>query len=189
MAGEFAGRNAVVNGASRGIGAAAAQRLAAGGAHVALVARPGDKSYTKAEGTLAGTAEKLAQYGTTVVTVEADMAEPEDRARTIPEAIDKLGGSIDILVNNAAANGPHSLLDYTLDRRHQLYEINFNGPIDLIQAVVPGMVDKGEGWIVNISSGTARVGASPPPANVRGLSRVLSLYGSSKAALNRVTYG
>jgi NAD(P)-dependent dehydrogenase (short-subunit alcohol dehydrogenase family) len=179
----------VINGASRGIGAAAAMRLAAGGANVALVARPPEKSYTKAEGTLAGTAEKLARFGTKIVTVEADMAVPEDRARTIPEAIEKLGGTIDILVNNAAANGPHSLLDYTLERRHQLYEINFNGPIDLIQGVAPGMVEKGEGWIVNISSGTARNGPTPPPANVRGLSRVLSLYGSSKAALNRVTYG
>src|SRR5947207_275037 len=129
MANEFAGKNAVVNGASRGIGAAAAMRLAAGGANVALVARSPEKSYTKAEGTLTGTAEKLAKFGTKVVIVEADMAEPQDRARTIPEAVDKLGGTIDILINNAAANGPHSLLDYTLDRRLQIYEINFNGPI------------------------------------------------------------
>src|SRR5439155_651188 len=80
-----------------------------------------------------------------------------DRAKVIPEAMEKLGGTIDILVNNAAANGPHSLVDYTLERRHALYEINLNAPIDLIQGVLPGMLDKGEGWIVNISSGTARI--------------------------------
>src|SRR3954468_17571310 len=188
MAGEFAGRNAVITGASRGIGAAAAQRLAAGGANVALVARPPDKSYTKAEGTLEGTADNIKRFGTTIAIVEADMFEPADRTRTIPEAVDKLGGTIDILINNAAANGPHSLIDYTLERRHQLYEINFNAPIDLIQAVIPGMHEKGAGWIVNVSSGTARIGSGPPfPAY--GLGRVLSLYGSSKAALNRITYG
>jgi NAD(P)-dependent dehydrogenase (short-subunit alcohol dehydrogenase family) len=187
-AGPFAGRNAVVTGASRGIGAGAAERLAAGGANVALVARPPEKSYTKAVGTLGGTAEKLSRFGTTIVTVEADMAVPADRTRTVAEALEKLGGTVDILVNNAAANGPHSLLDYTLERRHQIYEINLNAPIDLVQGFVPGMIDKGEGWIVNISSGTARIGTSPPP-KVQGLGRVLSLYGSSKAALNRITYG
>src|SRR5689334_21954104 len=102
MAGEFAGRNAVITGASRGIGAATAQRLAAGGANVALVARPPDKSYTKAEGTLAGTAEKISAYGTTIATVECDLFDAAERAKVIPEAIDKLGGTIDILVNNAA---------------------------------------------------------------------------------------
>src|SRR4051812_7008744 len=188
VSGQFVGKNAVITGASRGIGAATAQRLAAGGANVALVARPPDKSYTKAEGTLAGTAEAIARFGTTIAAVECDLFEAADRAKVIPEAMEKLGGTIDILVNNAAANGPHSLLDYTLERRHALYEINVNAPIDLIQGAVPGMIEKGEGWIVNISSGTARIGISPPP-KMQGLGRVLSLYGSSKAALNRITYG
>jgi len=181
--------NALVSGASRGIGAAAATRLAAGGANVALVARPPATSYAKAEGTLSGTAKALARFGTTIATVEADLFDAGDRARVVAEAMDKLGGGgIDILVNNAAANGPHSLLDYTLERRHALFEINLNAPIDLIQGVVPGMRQKGRGWIVNISSATARTTAGPPFA-VSGLGRVLSLYGSAKAALNRVTYG
>jgi citronellol/citronellal dehydrogenase len=185
----FAGMNALVSGASRGIGAATAERLAAGGANVALVARPPETSYRKAEGTLAGTAKALSRFGTTIVAVEADLFDAGDRARIVGEAIDKLGGdTIDILVNNAAANGPHSLLDYTLERRHALFEINFNAPIDLIQGVVPGMREKGRGWIVNISSAAART-AGGPPFPVTGLGRVLSLYGSSKAALNRVTYG
>jgi citronellol/citronellal dehydrogenase len=185
----FEGLNALVSGASRGIGAAAAERLAAGGANVALVARPPATSYAKAEGTLTGTAKALSRFGTTIVTVEADLFDATDRSRIVGEAVDKLGGgTIDVLINNAAANGPHSLLDYTLDRRHALFEINLNAPIDLIQAVVPGMREKGRGWIVNVSSATARTSGGPPFA-IAGLGRVLSLYGSTKAALNRVTYG
>jgi NAD(P)-dependent dehydrogenase (short-subunit alcohol dehydrogenase family) len=188
MTDRFAGMNALVAGASRGIGGAAAQRLAAEGANVALVARTPEQSYRKAPGTLAEKAEQLRDYGHTVVAIEADLADADDRARVVPAAIDGLGGAVDILVYNAAANGPHTLLDYTLERRHLLFELNFNGPIDLMQGVVPGMRERGRGWIVNISSATARL-RQGPPFDVRGLSLLLGLYGSSKAALNRVTNG
>ena len=185
----FAGMNAVITGSSRGIGAATAQRLAAEGANVCLVARAPDKSYTKAAGTLSEQADKLAAYGHKVGVVEADMADVAERLAGVPSAESQLGGTIDMLVNNAAANSPHSLLDYSLERRQELFEINVNAPLDLVQAVVPGMRDKGRGWIVNISSGTARIDTGPPFRNAQGLGRVLSLYGASKAALNRLTAG
>jgi NAD(P)-dependent dehydrogenase (short-subunit alcohol dehydrogenase family) len=186
MGDRFAGMNAVISGASRGIGGAAAQRLAAEGANVAIVARTPDKSDKRARGTLAEKVDQLKQYGNKVVAIEADMASPQERATVIEQAIDGLGDTIDILINNAAANGPHSLLDYSLERRQLLFEINFNAPIDLMQGAIPGMREKGRGWIVNVSSGTARLHQGPP-FGVSGLGLLLGLYGSSKAALNRVT--
>jgi NAD(P)-dependent dehydrogenase (short-subunit alcohol dehydrogenase family) len=181
----FEGLCALVTGASRGIGAATAERLAAEGAHVALVARPAALA-AHAPGTLEGTAERLRAHGARVVTVEADLAEPHDRRLVVPAAVEALGAPIDVLVNNAAANMPHTLLDYTLERRHRLFELNLNAPIDLAQAVIPGMVEAGRGWIVNVSSGSARL-ASGPPFRVAKLGRLQGVYGASKAALNRIT--
>lgn len=96
------GRRAVVTGASRGIGAGIAQRLAAEGADVALVARTLDKN-DQLPGSPRETQVACEKYGTRIGTVVADLADERARARMIPEASDVLGGTIDVLVNNAAA--------------------------------------------------------------------------------------
>lgn len=98
----FNGCRAVVTGASRGIGAGIAQRLAAEGADVALVARTLDKN-DQLPGSLRETQVACEKYGTRIGTVVADLADERARARMIPEASDVLGGTIDVLVNNAAA--------------------------------------------------------------------------------------
>jgi citronellol/citronellal dehydrogenase len=128
----------------------------------------------------------MQQYGGKVALIAADMANEEDRARIVPEAVEKLGGPIDILVNNAAAAMYNSMLDYTLRRRRIMFEINVHGPIDLAQAVIPAMRERGRGWIVNVSSATARH-AEGPPFRTEGVATVIGVYGASKAALNRVT--
>ena len=71
------------------------------------------------------------------------------------------GGPIDILVNNAAAAIYQPLIDFPLKRRRLIFEVNVHAPMDLAQAVLPGMIERGEGWIVNVSSATAHlVGAT-----------------------------
>jgi citronellol/citronellal dehydrogenase len=179
------GRRAIVTGASRGIGAAVAERLAAEGAHVAITART-VSSHPTLNGSLHETATRLAAYGGRVAAVAADLADEQDRARIVPEAVEQLGGPIDILVNNAAAAIYDSILVYPLRRRRITFEVNVHAPLDLAQAVVPGMVERGEGWIVNLSSATARP-APGPPFRTSGVSTQIGIYGASKAALNRET--
>ncbi|MCJ7437846.1 MAG: SDR family NAD(P)-dependent oxidoreductase [Acidimicrobiia bacterium] len=182
----FEGRRALVTGASRGIGAAVAERLAAEGAAVAITARTLDRHPTLS-GSLEETADRIARHGSQAALVVADLADADDRARIAPEAVEALGGPIDILMNNAAAAMYQPLTDFPLKRRRLTYEINFHAPLDLIQAVLPGMTTAGEGWIVNLSSATARPASGPPFA--RPHIATMAIYGSSKAALNRLTNG
>ena len=178
MSGLLAGKRVLVTGASRGIGAATAERCAAEGADVAIVARTVDR-HDHLAGSLNETADRLRAYGGKIAVVVADLTDGDDRARIVPEAVEALGGPIDVLVNNAAAAMYGPLADFPLKRRRITFEVNVHAPLDLAQAVLPSMLERGEGWIVNVSSATARpVGSS-----------ILTVYGSSKAALNRTTLG
>jgi NAD(P)-dependent dehydrogenase (short-subunit alcohol dehydrogenase family) len=182
-----AGKRALGTGASRGIGAAIARRLAAEGADVAITARTLD-AHPTLPGSLQETAKHLERHGGKVAVIVADMADAQDRARIVPEAVDALGGPIDVLVNNAAAAIYQPLRDYPLRRRLLTFEVNVHGPLDLAQAVIPSMVERGAGWIVNLSSGSARL--SPSVSGDQGvMSTTITIYGASKAALNRVTNG
>jgi len=182
----FEGRRVLVTGASRGIGAALAERLAAEGAAVAITARTLDHHPSLA-GSLEETADRIARHGSQAAIVVADLADADERARIVPEAQRALGGPIDVLVNNAAAAMYQSLSDYPLKRRRLTFEINLHAPLDLVQAVLPTMTARGEGWIVNLSSATARPAAGPPFA--RPHLATMAIYGSSEAALNRLTNG
>ncbi|MBX3314725.1 MAG: SDR family oxidoreductase [Actinobacteria bacterium] len=180
----FAGRRALVTGSSRGIGAAVALRLAAEGADVALTARTRDTHATLAGG-LDATAARLAPFGGRVGVVVCDITDPDARATLVDQAAEALGGPIEVLVNNAAAAiyGPPST--FPLRRRHLTFEANVHAPLDLAQAALPAMVEAGEGWIVNVSSGAAR---TPEPGETRGsLGPDIGVYGASKAALDRIT--
>ena len=181
--GRFAGRRALVTGASRGIGVGVAERLAAEGADVALVARTLEQHPTL-PGSLQAAARRLEPYGHRVVPVVADLSDPAAVERVVPEATAGLGGPIDILVNNAAAAIYQPLADYPARRLRLTLAVNLEAPFALMQAVIPAMRSAGEGWIVNLSSATARLQA-PPPA--RGINPAMGVYGASKAALNRLT--
>jgi NAD(P)-dependent dehydrogenase (short-subunit alcohol dehydrogenase family) len=184
VADRFIGKVAVVTGASRGIGAATALRLAAEGASVALVARslgprPG------IDGSLEETAAKARTHGVPVLVVRADLSDPASRATVIPTTQEALG-KIDILVNNAAAAIYGSMLDMPARRSRILMEMNYFAPLDLIQGVVPGMRAQSAGWIVNLTSSAALHRPGPP---FYGGTRVAHMggYGASKSALDRIT--
>jgi NAD(P)-dependent dehydrogenase (short-subunit alcohol dehydrogenase family) len=185
VSGRFAGRRAIVTGASRGIGAGIAERLAAEGAAVAVVARTLD-AHATLPGSLNETADRLRSYGATVAVVAADLTDGDDRARIVPEAVEQLEGPIDILVNNAAAAMYALPSEMPLKRRRITFEVNVHAPLDLAQAVLPAMLERGEGWIVNLSSATGKLSVGPP-FRMEGLASTTGMYGSSKAALNRET--
>jgi citronellol/citronellal dehydrogenase len=187
MARRFEGRRALVTGASRGIGAAIAERLAAEGAGVAITARTLDR-HDHLEGSLRETSARLEPYGTDVAVVVADLTDEDDRRRIVPQAAEALGGSVEILVNNAAAAIYQPLVDFPLRRRKVMFEANVHAPLDLAQAVIPAMQAAGEGWIVNLSSATA-VHWEGPPFALGALGSTITVYGASKAALNRITNG
>ena len=181
----FAGRRVLVTGASRGIGAALAVELARLGADVAITARTLD-AHPSLPGSLTETAAAMAEHGGRVVTIVADLTDADDRARVVPEAEADLGGPLDVLVNNAAAAMYQPLAGFPLKRRRLIFEVNVHAPLDLAQAVLPGMVERGEGWILNLSSGSARPRPGPP-FEATALGSTIGVYGASKAALNRLT--
>jgi NAD(P)-dependent dehydrogenase (short-subunit alcohol dehydrogenase family) len=181
----FKDRNVIVTGASRGIGASIAERMAAEGANVVITARTVDH-HDHLRGSLHETLERCRAYGTRIEIIVADLADADSRATIIPTALELFDGRVDVLINNAAAAIYASTLDYPLRRRRVMLEVNFQAPIDLAQAAIPGMVERGEGWIVNVSSGSAKHAAGPP-FRTEGVATEIGVYGASKAALNRIT--
>jgi NAD(P)-dependent dehydrogenase (short-subunit alcohol dehydrogenase family) len=113
------------------------------------------------------------------------LSDPADRSTIVPQATELLGRPVDILVNNAAAAIYQPLIDFPLKRRMLTFEINVHAPMDLAQAVLPEMIERGEGWIVNVSSATAH--PWEPPFTLGSLGATTGIYGASKAALNRMT--
>jgi NAD(P)-dependent dehydrogenase (short-subunit alcohol dehydrogenase family) len=184
MSRRFEGRRAVVTGASRGIGAAVARRLAAEGARVAIVARTLGNGH-EPDGSLLVT---QAGCKGAAVAIVADLTDEEDRARVIPEAVEQLGGPIDILVNNAAAAIRRPITEISPRHMRVMFEANIVTPLTLAQAVIPDMREAGEGWIVNLSTAGASL-FEGPPFRANPVGSIMDLYGASKAALNRATNG
>ncbi len=178
------GRTALVTGASRGIGAGIAERLAAEGADVALVART-LHALEKLPGSLTQTANRCKAHGVRVATVVADLADGDARAGVFDETVTALG-HVDIVVNNAAGAIYQPMIDYPLKRRRLMVELNVQAPVDLTQAALPSMIEHEEGWIVNLSSATTNH-PQGPPYDLSGVRGVFGWYGASKAMLNRVT--
>jgi NAD(P)-dependent dehydrogenase (short-subunit alcohol dehydrogenase family) len=181
------GLTALVTGASRGIGAAVARRLAAEGACVAVTARTLDAG-GPLPGTLDETVATIEAAGGRAVAIAADLADADARARIVP-AVEAAFGPVDILVNNAAAAFYLPTAEMSLKRRRLLFELNVHAPTDLVQAVVPGMRAQQRGWIVNISSATSRPPKGPPFAAGHKLGATSTMYGATKSALERITAG
>jgi NAD(P)-dependent dehydrogenase (short-subunit alcohol dehydrogenase family) len=184
---ECEGRVALVTGASRGIGAAIAERLAAAGARVACVARSLDRHPPKQPGTLRETVARIESRDGCAVAIEGDVLDPASRASFVARCRERLG-AVEILVNNAAL-GPYRPFEKL---SAEDFRITFHGnvlaPFELAKLVVPAMRERRRGWIVNISSATAEPVPGPPYIawDQHGGHH---LYAASKAALNRLTQG
>ena len=178
------GKIALVTGASRGIGAAIARRLANDGAVVAVSARTVEPGDSRFEGTINETVELIAKDGGTAVALAADLSRQDQRGRLLDEVTRQLG-PIDILVNNAAVTWFEPVTEFKESHYDTMFEVQVKAAFQMAQQVLPGMRERGSGAILNISSGAARHPQGPPYENRRGG----TVYGMCKAALERFTTG
>jgi NAD(P)-dependent dehydrogenase (short-subunit alcohol dehydrogenase family) len=181
---ELTGKVALVTGASRGIGAAIAKRFGAEGAAVAVTARSLD-AHPTLPGTLRDTVQWIEKHGGRAVAIQADLADSASHPRIVEQA-QQAFGPVDVLVNNAAAAFYLPFASTSEKRFRVAYEINVVAPWQLTQLVHPGMRERGEGWVLNISSATSHHPKGPP---FDDFSKTATLYGSTKAALERITTG
>ena len=145
MAGKkLQGQVAVITGAGRGIGAAAAARLASAGARLVLAARSGEE--------VEAVGESLRKQGAKVFAVQADVIDAEGVEEVIETALEQFD-RVDILVNSAGIIWPLAEI-VDVDTEEWLYNIwvNLGGPLLFTRNVLPLMIEQGYGRIVNVSS-------------------------------------
>jgi len=141
------GKVVVVTGAGRGMGQAMAERLTVEGARVAVTDIDGDAALAAAKALDGAAGFRL------------DITDAPEVTTRVAEIIAALG-PIDALVNNAGWDKLSPFLDTDEDLWDRIIDINLRGPIRMTKAVLPGMVERGGGRIVNISSDAGRVGST-----------------------------
>jgi NAD(P)-dependent dehydrogenase (short-subunit alcohol dehydrogenase family) len=177
----------VVTGASRGIGAEIAALFAAEGGKVVCAARTLHEGDHPLEGSLDTTVKAIVAGGGEATTVTADISEPDDCEKLIKAAREAYG-PIDVLVNNAALTYFIPVKDFPLNRWLRSWAVNFHAPFILSKLVLPEMIARRGGSIVNISSGAA-IGPGRGPYPGASSESGGTCYGAEKAALERFTQG
>jgi NAD(P)-dependent dehydrogenase (short-subunit alcohol dehydrogenase family) len=189
--GTVAGKVALVTGASRGIGAAIAKRLASQGATVAVTARTLDRQATNAatgtEAVLADTVSWIRHQGGTAEPFLADLSDTA-AAQCLVGAVVERFGPVDILVNNAARAAYRPVEQWEPTAVQKLFNVNVLSPLVLASRVIPQMKQRGFGAIVNVSS---IVAAHPigPPYGLFERASLSTVYSMAKAALDRLSTG
>ncbi len=171
------GKTALVTGASRGIGKAIALALGRAGVNVGIVARATDNRRFKLPGTVDDTVRLVEATGGRALAIPADLTSLSEVDRVAQEALEGLG-QVDILVNNAAVDFLTPFLEVNRKRFDLMLELNLLAPIWLARNLLPGMIERGWGYVLNVSSQAAL------QQFTGGLT-----YGMTKAALERFTLG
>ncbi len=159
------GKTALVCAASKGLGKGCAVALAKAGVNLTINARGAEA--------LEATAEELRALGVTVTAVAADITTVEGREQVLAAA-----GQPDILVTNAGGPPPGMWSDWNRDDFIAALDANMLTPIELMKTLLPGMIDKGWGRVVNITS-----------QSVKGPIAVLGLSNSARAGLTGYVAG
>ncbi|MBM1219380.1 SDR family oxidoreductase [Ponticoccus sp. SC2-23] len=162
----ISGKRALVCASSKGLGRGCAEALADAGVSLVMNARG-------AEALEAAAAEIRARYGVEVITVAADITTDEGRA-----AVLKAAGDVDILVTNAGGPPPGMWTDWERADFIAALDANMLAPIALMKALVPGMMERGWGRVVNITS-----------MSVKSPIAVLGLSNSARAGLTGYVAG
>jgi NAD(P)-dependent dehydrogenase (short-subunit alcohol dehydrogenase family) len=188
---------AFITGASRGIGKACALDLAAAGFRVAITARTvqegerrehsatvKDSDLSPLPGSLHGTVQLVEQDGGTAMAVPADLLDPASLGAAVATVLERWG-RIDVVVHNGRYIGPGHMdrfLDTPIELLRRQMEGNFFAPLIINRLVLPQMVERGDGIVVDITSG-AGYGDPTKPAGQGGWGMG---YGTSKGAFHRI---
>jgi short-subunit dehydrogenase len=167
----FKNRRVIVTGASAGIGRELAHRFAADGASLLLVARRAD--------VLEELAAELREKGGAAAahTCAIDLA-AEGACEEVVKAATSLMGGVDVLINNAGIGEYGAFVDKTLDENERMMRLNMSALVKLTQLCLPSMLERREGWIMNVSSMAAY---QPTP--------YMSLYGATKSFVLNFSWG
>ncbi len=166
---ELEGKRILLTGASSGIGAAAAMKFARRGATVVVVARRKDL--------LDDLANRILAEGGDAITIDCDLSDL-DAVDALAARVEEIGG-VDILVNNAGRSIRRPLAE-SLERWHDVERtmgLNYYSPLRLIRGLAPGMLERGDGHIINVATWGVLSESSP----------LFSVYNASKAALSTVS--
>ena len=161
-------RTALITGASRGIGRAAAELLAERGYRLML-------NYFRSEGSVQELKQKLTAAGADAEIFQADVGDPR-QAEAMAEACCKRFGRVDVLINNAGIADVGLLTEVTDERWDRLWRVNVGGVFYTCRAVLPGLIREKRGKIINLSSIWGIAGASCEAA-----------YSATKAAVIGLT--
>ena len=167
---DLGGKRILITGASSGIGEAAAEQFASHGAIVVVVARRQDP--------LDALAERITTAGGTAMSIPCDLSDMEAVDALVADVEKRIGG-VDILINNAARSIRRPLAE-SLERWHDVERtmvLNYYAPLRLIRGLAPGMLERGNGHIINVTTAGVMAEASP----------LFSMYKASKAALSAVS--
>lgn len=164
------GKRILITGASSGIGEAAAEQFARHGATVAVVARRKDL--------LDAVADRITTSGGAAMSMPCDLSDMEAIDALVADLQRRIGG-VDILINNAGRSIRRPLAE-SLERWHDVERtmvLNYYAPLRLIRGLAPGMIERGDGHIINVTTWGVLTEASP----------LFSVYNASKAALSVVS--
>jgi NAD(P)-dependent dehydrogenase (short-subunit alcohol dehydrogenase family) len=167
---ELAGKRILLTGASSGIGEAAAEQFSRDGAIVVAVARRQDL--------LDALADRITAAGGTAMSIPCDLSDMDAVDALVADVQKRIGG-VDILINNAARSIRRPLAE-SLERWHDVERtmvLNYYAPLRLIRGLAPGMIERGDGHIINVTTWGVLSEASP----------LFSVYNASKAALSAVS--
>ncbi len=180
--GVLAGKVAVITGASRGIGAAVAYRYAQEGARVVVSARTLEDGDHVLSGGINTVAKTIQEAGGEALAVRADLNLADHRENLISTS-EQHFGPVDILVNNGAVTYYAPVHEFTEKRYRLMMDVQVYAAFHLAQLVLPGMIERRSGRILNVSSH-----AAIHPAKDAG-GRGGTVYGMCKAALERFSTG
>jgi 2-deoxy-D-gluconate 3-dehydrogenase len=174
---DLSGKVALITGAGRGLGRAGALALAEAGGDIAAAARSPD--------VIASLSDEVAALGRRGSHHSFDVRSIADIHRLVDEVVER-HGRIDILLNNAGTNVQQHILDITEEAWDMVMETNLKGAFFVAQAVGRGMVERGSGKIINMSSTFANLGFygrgaySASKGGLAQLTRVMAIEWSSK---------